>query len=220
MNTHARILNYLIFRHNYKTYLEIGLDNPAATYVDIMAENKESCDPYINVEITPIISKYLTYHMKSDDMFANMEPDKKYDLIFVDGLHDGKQVVRDVINSIKHINNNGLVVVHDCLPKKDYWTEQVFNKDNPKRHLGNGVFDGTWCGTTWTALPVLKKIGVKFETLDVEYGLGVFRCQDVSNIEYNDDMFFDTKYEDVFSNADTLKNTLNIIDEETFLNKY
>ena len=37
MNTHARILNYLIFRHNYKTYLEIGLDNPAATYVDIMA---------------------------------------------------------------------------------------------------------------------------------------------------------------------------------------
>ena len=57
MNTHARILNYLIFRHNYKTYLEIGLDNPAATYVDIMAENKESCDPYINVEITPIISK-------------------------------------------------------------------------------------------------------------------------------------------------------------------
>ena len=120
MNTHARILNYLIFRHNYKTYLEIGLDNPAATYVDIMAENKESCDPYINVEITPIISKYLTYHMKSDDMFASMEPDKKYDLIFVDGLHDGKQVVRDVINAIKHINNNGLVIVHDCLPKKDY----------------------------------------------------------------------------------------------------
>ena len=33
-------------------------------------------------------------------------------------------------------------------------------------------------------------------------------------------MFFDTKYEDVFSNADTLKNTLNVIDEETFLNNY
>ena len=106
MNTHARILNYLIFRHNYKTYLEIGLDNPAATYVDIMAENKESCDPYINVEITPIISKYLTYHMKSDDMFASMEPDKKYDLIFVDGLHDGKQVVRDVINAIKGLKDS------------------------------------------------------------------------------------------------------------------
>ena len=33
-------------------------------------------------------------------------------------------------------------------------------------------------------------------------------------------MFFNNKYEDVFSNVDILKNTLNVIDEETFLNNY
>lgn len=219
MNPHARILNYLIFRHNYKTYLEIGLDEPQSTFVDIMVADKESCDPYIGREITPIISKYLTYHMTSDEMFIQMSSDKKYDLIFVDGLHDGRQVVKDVINSLKHLNKNGLIVVHDCLPQFDYWAEPEFNKDNPKRYLENGVFDGTWNGTTWQALPILKNIGVEFKVVDIEYGLGVIRYQD-KNFEYNDNMFVESKYEDVFSDINVRNNTLNVIDEELFLNKY
>ncbi|MBO5005646.1 MAG: class I SAM-dependent methyltransferase [Clostridia bacterium] len=218
MNYHIRILNYLIFRHNYKTYLEIGLGDPLSSFIEIMAPNKESCDPYVNRELTPIINKYLTYHMTSDDMFANMDKDKKYDLIFVDGLHDAKQVLKDIFNSLKHINDNGLIVVHDCLPKHEYWAEPVFNNDNPARKLSNGLFDGTYNGTTWKVLPVLEALGVKFETVDVEYGLALIRPQKLS-FEYSGE-YADTEWNEVFCDEATRNDRLHVIDEETFLNNY
>lgn len=216
MNLHARILNYLVFRHNYKTYLEIGLNDPLYNYVSIMAPEKEACDPYIDEEITPIISKYLTYHMTSDKMFEKMPADKKYDLIFVDGLHEGNQVVRDVVNSLKHLNPNGLIVIHDCLPTQEYHAEYPYNKENPKRQYPQ-AFDETWNGTTWQALPVLDKLGIKYEVVDYEFGLGIVRYQegDFAPIEVED-----IAWNDVFADKDKRDKTLHVIDHETFLNTY
>lgn len=224
MNLHARILNFLIFRHNYKSYLEIGLNDPNENFIDIMLSNKESCDPYVanehpdtKTEITPLINKYLTYHMTSDDMFKNMPIDKKYDLIFIDGLHEGNQVVKDVINSLKHLNKNGVIVIHDCLPKKSIYTDYPY-KDCEERHYPNGAVDKTWNGTTWTALPTLEKMGIKFETVDVEMGLGLVKYQegDFKIIDVDKNL----TWESVFSNIETRNKILHVINEETFLNIY
>lgn len=40
----------------------------------------------------------------------------KYDIIFIDGLHHEDQVDRDIQNSIKHLNENGFIILHDCNP--------------------------------------------------------------------------------------------------------
>jgi len=40
-----------------------------------------------------------------------------YDVIFIDGLHYYKQVLKDIKNSLKILNKDGFILVHDCLPR-------------------------------------------------------------------------------------------------------
>ena len=54
--------------------------------------------------------------MTSDDFFRDNK--EKFDLIFIDGLHETNQVDRDIENSLKFINKGGTILLHDCLPKK------------------------------------------------------------------------------------------------------
>ena len=44
--TRQNIINNLIKTYGYKSYLEIGLNNPEYNYVHIQCEHKESVDPY------------------------------------------------------------------------------------------------------------------------------------------------------------------------------
>ena len=58
----------------------------------------------------------ITYLMPSDEMFANMSINQNYDIIFIDGMHSEDYLDRDIINSLKHLNPNGLILCHDVLP--------------------------------------------------------------------------------------------------------
>ena len=80
------IINYLIWKQGYRSYLEIGLDDPEPNFTKIRCELKESVDPYDpssnfcaawTQEDLNRFLPYLTYRMTSDDFFAAY-PDKKY----------------------------------------------------------------------------------------------------------------------------------------------
>ena len=43
--------------------------------------------------------------------------DKKFDIIFIDGLHHYEQVIVDINNALSVLNDNGHILVHDCLPR-------------------------------------------------------------------------------------------------------
>ena len=55
--------------------------------------------------------------MTSDEMFAQMDENKKYDLIFIDGMHTSEYCDRDMTNSFKHLNKDGIICVHDTIPR-------------------------------------------------------------------------------------------------------
>ena len=82
--------------------------------------------------------------MSSDNFFKNNQD--KFDLIFIDGLHQYEQVKRDVYNSLKFLNDNGVILLHDCMPSS-------FMRQAPKRS------SNIWNGDVW------KNI-VEFRTLD------------------------------------------------------
>ena len=42
---------------------------------------------------------------------------KKFDVIFIDGLHEYYQIRKDVINSLKYLDKNGYIVIHDLFPE-------------------------------------------------------------------------------------------------------
>jgi predicted O-methyltransferase YrrM len=55
-------------------------------------------------------------HITSDAFFERSMV--KFDVIFIDGLHEEHQVDRDIVNSLQHLNPGGIIVLHDCLPPR------------------------------------------------------------------------------------------------------
>ena len=56
------------------------------------------------------------YIQESDDYFSSLDKTIKYDLIFIDGLHLEHQVDKDINNSLNHLSENGVIIIHDCNP--------------------------------------------------------------------------------------------------------
>ena len=101
-NRHS-IIQQIIDRKKYKSYLEIGCDKDVL-FNSIKIIKKIGVDPVSGGNI----------RMTSDDFFKNNLD--KFDIIFIDGLHQYKQVKNDIINSLKFLNKNGVILLHDCMP--------------------------------------------------------------------------------------------------------
>lgn len=117
---HTQLLQALIDKHGLKSYLEIGVQNPANNFDKIMCFSKQGVDPcFVNKEkgekIIPVTS---------DKFFVEWVPlnNDKYDLIFIDGDHTAEQVKRDFENSLRCLTDNGFIVIHDCLPVEESTT--------------------------------------------------------------------------------------------------
>jgi hypothetical protein len=76
-------------------------------------------------------------------------------------LHENEQVYRDVKNSLKCLNKNGSIVMHDCLPLKEEH-QIVPRKSN------------YWNGDVWKAFVRLRneRKDVKMSVIDTDCGLG------------------------------------------------
>jgi len=162
--TRTQVINRIIRTKGYKTYLEIGVStrNPAGyNWDEIQIESKDSVDP------DP--AARATFPVTSDKFFARLIS-RKYDLIFVDGLHVFRQVYRDITNALKWLSDDGTIVVHDCNP-----TMEIIQR--PKRHPATNL----WCGDVWKAIMKLRmeRRDLTIYTVDTDFGCGVIHrgCQ-------------------------------------------
>ena len=101
------VLNLLAARWSYETYLEIGCAG-GDCFGRVLVPSKESVDPF----------RPATHKMTSDDFF-DRNPTRRWDLIFVDGLHTDVQSMRDAKNALFALRPAGTVVLHDCLPNSE-----------------------------------------------------------------------------------------------------
>lgn len=106
------VINYLIKKFNYETYLEIGVAT-GECFNKIIIKNKESVDP---AEGQYSVAK-PTYKMTSDEFFK--QNIKKFDIIFIDGLHHTDQVDKDIEHSLMYLNDNGTIILHDVIPMSE-----------------------------------------------------------------------------------------------------
>ena len=88
----------------------------------------------------------------------------------VDGLHTHEQTVKDVENTLRCLNEDGLIVMHDCNPGKALGSlsgdvDQEFRKANPWRFL--------WCGDVWKTIVHLRSTRKDLEVcvLDCDFGV-------------------------------------------------
>lgn len=111
-NTHdwkGFLINDLISDLNYKSYLELGV-SVGESWKLISCENKIGVDNNINVanEFDGVV------HSTTDDYFLNNQ--NKFDLIYIDALHEKNQVYKDFKNSFNVLNDSGIIIFHDINP--------------------------------------------------------------------------------------------------------
>jgi len=195
----GNIINKFIQKYKYETYLEIGVDG-GWLFNSIGIKNKESVDPALG----QYSHANPTHKMTSDEYFENCCK-VKYDIIFIDGLHESHQVDKDIKNSLKCLNDGGRVLLHDCSPPNE--KAQMVPRPGP----------GVWNGDVWKSL-------VKFNienhdeynvyVVDTDHGVGVIeKGKGVCNIEMPEEL----DYKWLSKNR---KDALNLISVKEFNSKF
>lgn len=163
------IINFLLSLFRKETvYLEIGVRNPDHNFNHISAHKKYSVDPGYEFKENPV-----DFKITSDDFFKGLESNEilhseiKFDVIFIDGSHHASQVDKDILNSIRYIQNDGFVVLHDCNPPSEWHTRSSYNYIwTPAGRL--------WNGTTWKAFLKWRfNSHVHSCCIDSDWGVGI-----------------------------------------------
>jgi len=178
MKHRSEIINYFAQKINAKSYLELGLCNPDEVFNRINCQIKHSVD--INDEVA-------TYTMSTDEFFerlktSNLDLDKnfKWDLIFIDANHLSNFVKNDLLNSYKHLNDEGFIFLHDVLPQT-YELQSEYGG----------------CQTAWKVVPYVLKNHPELHICTIsEYsnGLGiVFKNKDFTRevLDKNYNVFYE-----------------------------
>lgn len=147
------LFNWLISEFEYTSYLEIGCKGNT-TFDKVKAAVKVGVDP----------DRGGTLRMTSDKYFE--DHDQKFDLVFVDGLHERSQVLRDIDNALPRLNTGGTIVIHDCDPPSE-----------ERQRVPQGKQRG-WCGDVWRAYVEIRtrnELDCACSTFDM--GMGIIRVR-------------------------------------------
>jgi predicted O-methyltransferase YrrM len=97
----------------------------------------------------------------SDEFFS--KNNEKFDCIFIDGLHEYEQVCRDISNSLKILNKNGIILLHDCLPST------IHQQAVPR-------YKAVWNGDVWKSIVNFRtNPNIDTVTCRIDHGISIIR---------------------------------------------
>lgn len=156
------IINNLKNIENY-SYLELGLGS-GTNFNAICCKDKISVD-YSTSE--------ATFQLTTDEYFAQLAPDVKFDITFIDANHDYDYVVRDFNNSIDRTNH--WILMHDMIPPDEAASVSCYCGDSYKvlyhmlKYTNFTIYPmSTNFGFTLVKLPA-SKIELSDETKNLPY---------------------------------------------------
>lgn len=125
-------------------YLEIGVEY-GECFAQIQCADKTGVDPDPKFNDTRLVKQ------TSDDFFAALSPEVLYDTIFIDGMHQSDYLLRDLNNSLRHLNAGGTIFIDDIFPA--HLQEQY--KVPLKHYYENGILkygEPGWTGDVWKVI--------------------------------------------------------------------
>ena len=144
------LIQFIIDKYKFRSYLEIGCD-------------KDQCFSKININekigVDPISGGNI--RKTSDEFFLNNN--KNFDVIFLDGLHTYEQTKKDIINSLKILNLNGVIFINNCLQRRI-------------SHKAILRYRGSWNGDVWKTIVELRtKKDLDVFVTQIDFEIGVIR---------------------------------------------
>jgi SAM-dependent methyltransferase len=147
------LINLSIDKTNAKKYLEIGC------FKDKIFNNAK-CSYKIGVDPVQGGNRRMT----SDEFF--LQNTDTFDVIFIDGLHYYEQVLKDFENSLNCLNDNGIIIIHDMLPRIQ--DEAVVPIPDP--------FPKTWLGDVWRlSFDLASREDILFKLVLIDEGCGFIK---------------------------------------------
>lgn len=142
-----------------KSYLELGIYY-GHNYRNVNAKHKVCVDIVSNWEKFGAIENFF---LGTTDMFFEnlIKKPQHFDVVFIDAYHSYNNVLCDYNNSVKYLNKDGLIFVHDLFPP---------NKEHCLPH---------YCGDAYKLLSYIYKNNLIEDTYTLnpiygDYGLTVF----------------------------------------------
>ena len=130
------LIHSLIRKRGITKFLEIGFGRGYVTccaskamYDRGITGSVTTVDPNFSDTLTKNFDAILSDQLKqmitiekvcktSDDFFASLDPDEKFDLIFIDGDHRYNAVANDYNNAVKHIDRGYILMDDYHMPTK------------------------------------------------------------------------------------------------------
>lgn len=190
------IVQEIIDLKKYSSYLEIGTFKDEL-FKEVKCEKKIGVDPISGGNI----------RKTSDEFFSSNN--ETFDLIFIDGLHEYSQVKKDIDNSIGILNDNGIILMHDCMPR-NYFYQAV-----PRCQLN-------WNGDTWKAF-LENRINKNTDSYccNADEGIGVIlkrKNRNILNLKIKD--FSKIGYYEYLKNYEEYLNLIEFEELKKIINTY
>jgi hypothetical protein len=201
------VIQGIIDRIRARTYLEIGVSQ-GDTFFPIKARKKIAVDPHfvfparlrrrwIVKNLSNLRARY--YESTSDEFFARISKNDHLDVVFVDGLHTHEQSLRDVLNSLSHLSEKGIIVLHDCNPPHEAAAHPGASIDYVAGLKLPG-WTGEWCGDVWKTICYLRshRRDLRVFVLDCDFGIGVvMKGEPDTDLDLGDDVLAKMTYADL-----------------------
>ena len=155
-------INAAIKKLNKKNieYLEIGV---------FRNENFDLINCKNRISVDPDPESNATFKITSDEFFLKNK--KKFDVIFIDGLHEYIQCQNDAVNALNCLNLNGYIFFHDFIPRNylEEYSPRIVN---------------LWTGDVWkVSIELSQSSGLDFSVILADCGLGMLK-KNSSNFKY------------------------------------
>ena len=152
------LIQEIIDTCKFSRYLEIGCKT-GKSFLPIRCKYKLAVDPKFTISRKYLVKQILKnpgnlrnrfFSQTSNDFFTSNRAifDRLggIDVVLVDGLHTYKAALSDALNSLEHLNKDGVIVLHDCLPPNETAALPTKQFPTPEEQRTAEGWDGTWCG--------------------------------------------------------------------------
>ena len=138
-------------------YLEIGVSK-GITFHALRARRKVAVDPKFEIPLSERQAQAEYHEVTSDVYFQDLiTPRTTFDVIYLDGLHTFEQTLRDLMNALEHLSEDGVIIVDDVLPTSYHASLKDQSDCVAVRNAISGS-DPSWMGDTFRLVYFVEDI--------------------------------------------------------------